>query len=170
MLASLEKRMNQKGIAFAFTEDYHARILNEGFEQKYGARPLRRSLFRYIEDPLSEELLRNTITQGNTLIFYFKEGKPRFLTCRSLKMPETITQARKQAVEPFLEIGLSGEIHFAHVSRLMKNSTKNAKKIAKYTERLKKETEVPAFTNYQEIKQRIIQELKKTRKFFPERD
>ena len=43
-------------------------LVEKGFDQKYGARPLRRAIQKYVEDPLAEEILRGTFKEGNSII------------------------------------------------------------------------------------------------------
>ncbi len=47
-------------------------------DRSYGARPLRRALQRYIEDPLSEELIRGRLTAGGAFEVYMDEGHPHY--------------------------------------------------------------------------------------------
>ena len=42
-------------------------MLNKGTDIKYGARPLRRAIQRYLEDELSDMILRSELTNGNTI-------------------------------------------------------------------------------------------------------
>jgi len=74
------KQLAERGIAFTLTEEAKEFIVNKGWEPEYGARPLRRALRKYLEDPLSEEILRGqyagdcelVISAGkNELIFSF---------------------------------------------------------------------------------------------------
>ncbi len=43
-------------------------LVNKGFDEKFGARPLRRALQKYIEDPLAEEILRGSFKEGTVII------------------------------------------------------------------------------------------------------
>ena len=43
-------------------------IVDKGFDQKYGARPLRRAIQRFVEDPLAEEILRGSFKEGTKII------------------------------------------------------------------------------------------------------
>ena len=45
-------------------------LINKGYDPTYGARPMRRAVERYLEDPLAEELLRTNIKQGDTVEVY----------------------------------------------------------------------------------------------------
>jgi ATP-dependent Clp protease ATP-binding subunit ClpC len=42
-------------------------LIDKGYDPIYGARPMRRSVEKYLEDPLAEEFLRGNIKQGDTL-------------------------------------------------------------------------------------------------------
>jgi ATP-dependent Clp protease ATP-binding subunit ClpC len=42
-------------------------IAEKGFDEKYGARPLRRAIQKYLEDPLAEEIINSQIKPGDTL-------------------------------------------------------------------------------------------------------
>jgi len=53
-------------------------ILEKGFDDKYGARPIRRAVQTHIEDMLAEEIIKGTIKQGDTVTLSIKEEKPVF--------------------------------------------------------------------------------------------
>ncbi len=58
LVADIAKRLAEKGISFVLTEEAKEFLAEKGFEPAYGARPLKRALQRYLEDPLAEEILR----------------------------------------------------------------------------------------------------------------
>ncbi|TRM11145.1 ATP-dependent Clp protease ATP-binding subunit [Lentibacillus cibarius] len=64
MVKQLQDRLKEQGIEFTLTDKAVEKIAEEGFDPEYGARPLRRSIQKNIEDMLSEELLKDTITKG----------------------------------------------------------------------------------------------------------
>ncbi|GAB3069391.1 ATP-dependent protease ATP-binding subunit ClpC [Virgibacillus ainsalahensis] len=64
MVEELKKRLKGQDIEFSLTDKAIEKIANEGFNPEYGARPLRRSIQKNVEDLLSEELLKETITKG----------------------------------------------------------------------------------------------------------
>jgi len=64
MIKQLQKRLKEQDIEFTLTDKAVEKIADEGFDPEYGARPLRRSIQKNIEDLLSEELLKETIEQG----------------------------------------------------------------------------------------------------------
>lgn len=64
MFASLEKRLESKDISVTITQSAKDYIVSEGYDAEYGARPLRRTLQRLVEDKLSEKLIRAEISSG----------------------------------------------------------------------------------------------------------
>lgn len=65
MFASLEKRLESKDISVMITQSAKDYIVSEGYDAEYGARPLRRTLQRLVEDKLSEKLIRAEISSGD---------------------------------------------------------------------------------------------------------
>lgn len=65
MFASLEKRLESKDISVTITQSAKDYIVSEGYDAEYGARPLRRTLQRLVEDKLSEKLIRAEISSGD---------------------------------------------------------------------------------------------------------
>jgi ATP-dependent Clp protease ATP-binding subunit ClpC len=58
LLIDLANRLAEKGISFKLTSPAKDWLADKGFEPQYGARPLKRALQKYLEDPLAEEILR----------------------------------------------------------------------------------------------------------------
>ncbi len=59
-LAEVQKRLSEHGIELDLTAAAVDFLIGKGFHEDYGARPLRRAIERFIEDPLAEELLRGS--------------------------------------------------------------------------------------------------------------
>ena len=64
MIKQLQERLKEQDIEFSLTDKAVEKIATDGFDPEYGARPLRRSIQKNIEDLLSEELLKGTISIG----------------------------------------------------------------------------------------------------------
>ncbi|TQS76100.1 ATP-dependent Clp protease ATP-binding subunit [Ornithinibacillus gellani] len=64
MVNQLKQRLQEQEIDFSLTDKALEKIADEGFEPEYGARPLRRSIQKHVEDLLSEALLKGTISKG----------------------------------------------------------------------------------------------------------
>lgn len=75
MLTDTVKALKQKDISFDITDEAKQFILEKGTNIKFGARPLRRAIQRYIEDEISEKILRSEIVDGQTIKVDFKNNK-----------------------------------------------------------------------------------------------
>jgi ATP-dependent Clp protease ATP-binding subunit ClpC len=67
MADELFKRIKDLGYDIDMTKGAKEFLADKGFDQKYGARPLRRAIQKYVEDPLAEELLGNERAEGSTI-------------------------------------------------------------------------------------------------------
>jgi ATP-dependent Clp protease ATP-binding subunit ClpC len=65
LLRELETRLKERELTLKLTEQAKQFLIEKGFDQKYGARPLKRAMRRYLEDPLSEEILRGGFQPGD---------------------------------------------------------------------------------------------------------
>ena len=65
MLNEVFARMQDKDIVLSVTEAFQNRLVEEGYNPSYGARPLRRAVMRLLEDSLAEEFLNGTIKEGD---------------------------------------------------------------------------------------------------------
>jgi ATP-dependent Clp protease ATP-binding subunit ClpC len=68
MLSEVIRRADSKGIRLEVTERFKARLVDEGFNPSYGARPLRRAIMRLVEDSLAERFLAGDIQEGDSII------------------------------------------------------------------------------------------------------
>ena len=68
MLNDVFKRLTEQGIVLQVTERFKDRLVEEGYNPSYGARPLRRAIMRLLEDALAEEILSARIKDGDTAI------------------------------------------------------------------------------------------------------
>ena len=75
MLASLQKRLDDKNIRIVLTEEAKKFIIKRGTNVEYGARPLRRTVERLLEDALSEKLLLGEIAIGDTVTVDYEGGE-----------------------------------------------------------------------------------------------
>ena len=75
MVNNLAKRLKEQNINIAVSEKAKEYIAEQGFNSEYGARPLRRSVQKLIEDKLSDEILRGSIAIGDKVNIDFKEDK-----------------------------------------------------------------------------------------------
>ena len=78
LLDSLKKRVEELGIGIEFTDKAISDIADAGFDEVYGARPLKRAIQNKIENLLSEEMLENKVVKGKSYICDSEDGKFSF--------------------------------------------------------------------------------------------
>lgn len=75
MLKEVTDEVKEKGINIEISNSAKDFILEKGYDEKYGARPLRRTIQKYIEDEIAEQYLQNKFGEGSNIKVEFKEGK-----------------------------------------------------------------------------------------------
>lgn len=75
LLAVLQKRVEDMGIEVTFSDEAVSKIADAGFDDVYGARPLKRAIQSRIEDALSEEMLNGNVKKGGKYICNVKDDK-----------------------------------------------------------------------------------------------
>lgn len=78
MLIDTKKALDEKNIKLEINNDTKKFLLEKGTDTKYGARPLRRSIQRYLEDELSDMILKSELKNGDTVIVSFTNDKLSF--------------------------------------------------------------------------------------------
>ena len=78
MLADTVKALKHKDISFEISDSAKQFILDKGTNIKFGARPLRRAIQRYVEDEISDMILRSEVVDGQTIDVDFKNDKLTF--------------------------------------------------------------------------------------------
>ena len=68
LLKDIINRLREKEISLEVTENFKERVVQEGYDPSYGARPLRRAIMRLLEDSLAEAILGGEIASGDTVI------------------------------------------------------------------------------------------------------
>lgn len=94
-LSKVRKRLMEKGFKLELTDDSKEFLIRKGSNLDFGARPLRRAIENYVEDPLSEELLQGTFQGNDTIVvdaIKDDEGKLRRLQFKG--------ELRREHVEP----------------------------------------------------------------------
>ena len=75
MLGSVSKRLAERGMQLSYGDDVIALLAEEGYDANYGARPLRRTIQRSVEDALSEEIIAGKIALGDRVELYVDDDK-----------------------------------------------------------------------------------------------
>ena len=74
-LKKLFSRINEMGYQLELTEKAHDFIAEKGWDEQYGARPLKRAIQKYVEDVLAEEIIRTKINIGEKIIIDYDDEK-----------------------------------------------------------------------------------------------
>ena len=75
MLKEVFARLQDKGIKLSVTDAFKERLVEEGYNPSYGARPLRRAVMRLLEDSLAEEVLSGRIKDGDKALVDIDDNK-----------------------------------------------------------------------------------------------
>lgn len=75
MLKSLLKRIKEMNIEIEVSDEAKSMLMKKGFDQQYGARPLRRAITKLVEDQLSEEILKGNVKAGSKVQIVVEEEK-----------------------------------------------------------------------------------------------
>ena len=75
IISDLQKQVVDRGMKLEVTDDVKAMVIKEGYEPKYGARPLRRAVQHLLENPLCNEIIAGKFKDGDTVIAAVIDGK-----------------------------------------------------------------------------------------------
>jgi ATP-dependent Clp protease ATP-binding subunit ClpC len=79
LLKEVFARLTEQDITLQVTDKFKERLIDEGFNPSYGARPLRRAIMRLLEDVLAEEILSKRIKEGDTALVDVDESGKVFV-------------------------------------------------------------------------------------------
>ena len=95
MLRTIGKRSkDQLGIELTVTDEAREYLIDKGYDEKYGARPLRRTIQNLVEDKMAEEMLDGGIKAGDTVQVGF-DGEKLTFTSKSKAAPKRRTSGTK---------------------------------------------------------------------------
>nr|QUE28597.1 ClpC [Porphyrostromium japonicum] len=91
MLKEVFERLKQKNIQIDVTDRFKNKLVEEGYNPSYGARPLRRAVMRLLEDSLAEEVLSEKIQGGDSAVVDIdEEGQVKVLLGKPLEKEELV--------------------------------------------------------------------------------
>ncbi len=93
MLKEVFARLQDKGIKLDVTDAFKERLVEEGYNPSYGARPLRRAVMRLLEDSLAEEVLSGRIKDGDKALVDIDENKKVTINISSEESPQELASA-----------------------------------------------------------------------------
>ncbi len=87
-MAHVKDRLADRGLVLELDDDARTFIIDKGFNSQYGARPLKRTIERLIEDPMSEEILRGAFKGVEKVVVRLKEDHLYFDAIAKPQPPE----------------------------------------------------------------------------------
>ena len=93
MLKEVFSRINEKGIKLNVTDAFKERLVEEGYNPSYGARPLRRAVMRLLEDSLAEEVLSGRIKDGDVALVDIDDNKKVTVKISTEESPQELAGA-----------------------------------------------------------------------------
>jgi ATP-dependent Clp protease ATP-binding subunit ClpC len=73
-IKELTERIKELGYTVKISKKLKDHLVETGYDEKYGARPLNRAIQKYVEDPIAEKLLEGTAEEGDTIKVGIKDG------------------------------------------------------------------------------------------------
>ena len=73
-MREIEERLHEQGMRILITPAAKGWLADKGYDESFGARPLRRALQRYVESPLSQRLLAGEFAPGDVVHIDLNEG------------------------------------------------------------------------------------------------
>ncbi|MFN0032684.1 MAG: ATP-dependent Clp protease ATP-binding subunit [Flavobacteriales bacterium] len=95
-LAKLFSRVTDLGYTIKLTDEAKEHIAEKGYDEKFGARPLKRAIQKYLEDPIAEEIINASLKQGDTLLVSFDKAEDKVI----MKVEKSKAAKESKAKEP----------------------------------------------------------------------
>jgi len=78
LMERVRREIRGQGMELVMTDAARDLLAEKGYDPQYGARPLRRAIQRLVEDPLSDDMLRGTFSQGDEITLDARDGQVVF--------------------------------------------------------------------------------------------
>ena len=85
LIRDLERRLADSGIKLTVSDEARAWLVSKGYDPVYGARPLRRAIQRYVENPLSTKILQGEFEEGDTVAIGVEGETLSFTTAQRIE-------------------------------------------------------------------------------------
>jgi len=85
LIHEVERRLAERGIKLEVNEEAKAWLAQKGYDPVYGARPLRRAIQRYMENPISTKILQGEFKEGDTIAVSLQEDNLSFTTRKTAR-------------------------------------------------------------------------------------
>jgi ATP-dependent Clp protease ATP-binding subunit ClpC len=74
-LEGLYQRVKTLGFEIKLSDEAKDYVLDKGYDIQYGARPLKRAIQKYLEDPMAETIIKSSLVEGDTMVVDFDKEK-----------------------------------------------------------------------------------------------
>jgi ATP-dependent Clp protease ATP-binding subunit ClpC len=85
LILEVEKRLADRKIKLEVNEEAKAWLVQKGYDPMYGARPLRRAIQKYVENPVSTKILQGEFKEGDTVAISLQEDNLSFAALKTTK-------------------------------------------------------------------------------------
>jgi ATP-dependent Clp protease ATP-binding subunit ClpC len=99
MAAELFGRAASIGISVELTRPAKEFLVEKGYDAKFGARPLRRAIQKYIEDPMAEAILGHDLGEGDSISIGYSSKQPNELTFKTKKGKKAETTEKEESTD-----------------------------------------------------------------------
>ena len=97
-LKGLYERVNTLGFEIKLSEEAKDYVLDKGYDIQYGARPLKRAIQKYLEDPMAETIIKSSLVEGDTMLVDFNKEKEE-ITVAIQKRKGALPKGKKELPE-----------------------------------------------------------------------
>jgi ATP-dependent Clp protease ATP-binding subunit ClpC len=87
-LNNLFKRIQELGYNIQLTDKAKEYIADKGYDEKFGARPLKRAIQKYIEDPLAEQIIQSSVEEGDNILVDYNKDKDEVTVTSKKQSPK----------------------------------------------------------------------------------
>ncbi|NWF77798.1 MAG: AAA family ATPase [Chloroflexi bacterium] len=85
LIREVEKRLAERNIKLEVSEEAKAWLVQKGYDPVYGARPLRRAIQKYVENPISAKILQGEFKEGDTIAISLQEDNLSFAALKTAR-------------------------------------------------------------------------------------
>lgn len=95
-LGKLYHRINELGYNVKLSDEAKDYIADKGFDERFGARPLKRAIQKFVEDPLAEEIIKSNLKEGDTIKIDYNANSDEISIKVSKPRKKTATKKKKE--------------------------------------------------------------------------
>jgi ATP-dependent Clp protease ATP-binding subunit ClpC len=103
-LKGLYERIAHLGYGIKLSEDAKDYVLEKGYDIQYGARPLKRAIQKYLEDPMAETIIKSVLVEGDTMVVDFNKENEEIIVSIQKKKALPKSKEKKELPEANKEL------------------------------------------------------------------